>query len=127
MEDDNAKAQLDLSPEFQRYAQLYPSAPARLRAILGSRDPQIRARVAVLRRAAQLRDTGRLGRLAASYHLTAAEARVALHIIDGGSIASYAEGAALSRGTIRSHLKAVFGKMRVSRQAELVLLGQQLL
>ena len=112
-----------LSLTFHRYAQLYPSAGPRLRAILANPDPKLRRRVATLRRLAEAHEANRLGRLADDYGLTRAEARVALHIIDGGDIASYARAAGVSAGTVRSQLKSVFAKAGVSRQAELVKLG----
>jgi DNA-binding CsgD family transcriptional regulator len=124
MRDDSLGQGRKLSQEFRRYADLYPSALPRLKAILASTDPGVRRRVATLRRLEEAHDEGRRRRFADRYGLTPAEARVALHIIGGGDIASFAKAAGVSPGTVRSQLKAVFAKVGVSRQAELVRLGQ---
>jgi DNA-binding CsgD family transcriptional regulator len=126
MDDDNADPMLNLSPALQRYAELYPSVVPRLRAILASKDPDLRRRAVALAEAVQDRDVARLQRLMAAYRLTRAEARVALHIIDGGDVASYAGEARVSVGTARSQLKSIFAKTGVSRQSALVRLGQTL-
>jgi DNA-binding CsgD family transcriptional regulator len=58
------------------------------------------------------------------FDLTAAEARIASRIAGGETISEIAFGTNTSEGTIRSQLKSVFGKIGVSRQADLVgLLG----
>jgi DNA-binding CsgD family transcriptional regulator len=58
------------------------------------------------------------------FDLTAAEARIASRIAGGETISAIALGTDTSEGTIRSQLKSVFGKIGVSRQADLVgLLG----
>jgi DNA-binding CsgD family transcriptional regulator len=58
------------------------------------------------------------------FDLTAAEARVASRIAGGETIAEIASGTNTAEGTIRSQLKSVFGKIGVTRQADLVsLLG----
>jgi DNA-binding CsgD family transcriptional regulator len=107
--------------------ELYPSVLPRLQAILASKDPHLRRRAAAFRRAAQVQEIARLGRLADAYRLSRAEARLALHIVEGGDIASYAKSVGVRVGTARSQLKAVFAKTGVSRQAELVRLGLRIL
>ncbi|MGH1569386.1 helix-turn-helix transcriptional regulator [Methylobacterium sp. P31] len=58
------------------------------------------------------------------FDLTAAEARVARFIAQGRTISDVAIKSGTSEATIRTQLKAVFAKIGVSRQAELVsLLG----
>jgi len=58
------------------------------------------------------------------FDLTAAEARVASRIAGGETISEIASRTHTSEGTIRAQLKSVFGKVGVSRQADLVgLLG----
>lgn len=56
------------------------------------------------------------------FDLTPAEARVARAIVEGKTLAEFAEAASLSQQTLRSQLKAVMSKTGVSRQAELVAL-----
>jgi DNA-binding CsgD family transcriptional regulator len=54
------------------------------------------------------------------FHITAAEARVARGIAAGKTVHDLAVEAGVSSGTIRQHLKSVFSKTGVSRQADLV-------
>ena len=54
------------------------------------------------------------------FGLTAAEALVASLLAQGMSIQQVAEHLELSEGTIRSHLKHIFAKVEVNRQADLV-------
>jgi DNA-binding CsgD family transcriptional regulator len=56
------------------------------------------------------------------FDLTPAEARVARGIAAGQTVVAIADGFGLSRETVRSQLKAVLGKTRLVRQAELVAL-----
>jgi DNA-binding CsgD family transcriptional regulator len=56
------------------------------------------------------------------FDLTPAEARVARGIGEGGTIESLAAELGLSRETVRSQLRAVFAKVGVTRQADLVAL-----
>ena len=59
-------------------------------------------------------------RLQVVYALTPAEARMASAIVDGAGMASAASALNLSPNTAKFHLKAVFGKVGVSSQAQLV-------
>lgn len=54
------------------------------------------------------------------YDLTRAEARTAAALVEGHSIKSAAQALAVSPETIRSHLKALFRKVGVSRQQDLI-------
>jgi DNA-binding CsgD family transcriptional regulator len=126
MDDDTPRPTVKLRGSFERYAQLYPSVMPRLQAILASNDTRIRRKAQEIVRAAEAFKATRGRRLAAAFGLTPAEVRVALHLIDGGDVASCARDAKLSPGTVRSQLKSVFAKTGVNRQAELVLLGQAL-
>lgn len=58
--------------------------------------------------------------LAALFSLTERESDVASLVSEGSSIEWAAQQLAISESTVRFHLKAVFGKIGVSRQAELV-------
>jgi len=57
--------------------------------------------------------------LANLFNLTAAEARVARHLVAGGSVAEIAQELSVQTNTVRAHLKSVFSKTGVRRQAEL--------
>jgi DNA-binding CsgD family transcriptional regulator len=54
------------------------------------------------------------------YRLTAAEARIACLLADGFSLSEIAEKLGTSKQTARTQLKAIFEKMGVSRQSDLV-------
>jgi DNA-binding CsgD family transcriptional regulator len=58
-------------------------------------------------------------RLRDEYDLTPTEVRVAMHLGDGGTVASCAEAFGIAESTVRSHLKAVFAKTGVRRQSQL--------
>ncbi|WP_421620790.1 helix-turn-helix transcriptional regulator [Alkalilimnicola ehrlichii] len=60
------------------------------------------------------------GLLAELHGLTEAEARVAAELVTGASPGQVAELLGVTDHTVRTQLKAVFRKMRVSRQADLV-------
>jgi len=63
-----------------------------------------------------------MARLRAEFGLTKAEARLALRLAGGASLASAAEAFDVKLTTIRSQLQQVFAKTGTSRQAELVAL-----
>ncbi len=54
------------------------------------------------------------------YHLTPAEAQVAARIADGAGVAAVAADLGISENTVKTHLKAVFEKVGVTRQVQLV-------
>jgi DNA-binding CsgD family transcriptional regulator len=56
------------------------------------------------------------------FGLTAAEARLAMHLAAGVSLEAAADALGVSKGTARIQLKAVFAKLDLHRQAELVAL-----
>lgn len=86
---------------------------------MASADPGIRAKVAALKSHVQARDQRGVD-LARRFHLTGAQRAVALFIAGGGSVAEYARQEGLSPATVRTHLKAVFAKTGVRRQADLI-------
>jgi DNA-binding CsgD family transcriptional regulator len=59
-------------------------------------------------------------RLIALYSLTRAQARAALALALGGSYKSVARELGVSEETVRSHVKEIYPKLRVNRQADLV-------
>ncbi len=62
----------------------------------------------------------RLRKVMSDLGLSAAEARVALMVGDARTIEDTAHALGTSTGTVRNHLKSVFAKVGVRRQAELV-------
>lgn len=52
--------------------------------------------------------------------LTAAEARLAMFLVHGGTTVQYAQRHRVSRHTVRNQLQAIFVKLGVNRQADLV-------
>jgi DNA-binding CsgD family transcriptional regulator len=55
------------------------------------------------------------------FHLTHAEARLVVHLVQGTSLKSSAEALGIRYETVRSYLKSAFLKTGTHRQAELVL------
>jgi DNA-binding CsgD family transcriptional regulator len=70
--------------------------------------------------ARHLADLSGVVRLRAEFGLTKAEARLALCLAEGSSLASAAQGFNVKLTTIRSQLQQVFAKTGTSRQTELV-------
>jgi DNA-binding CsgD family transcriptional regulator len=123
--DDIADLELRLGRSLGRYGELYPDMAKRLASILRSSEPTIHGRVQTLARLVAKRSDDLRDLLAERFDLTPAEARVAIHLVEGGDIASYALAAGVSPGTVRTHLKAIFAKTGVNRQAALVKLARQ--
>ena len=118
MSDNDAFDQRLVKPA-QAYAKLYPSITARLRAAYESGHPLARQLANALGFAIQRSDSQRELRLQQEHGLSPQETRIALHLIDGGTVASAAEALGLAESTVRTHLKAVFSKTGVRRQAGL--------
>ncbi|HYE28721.1 MAG TPA: helix-turn-helix transcriptional regulator [Allosphingosinicella sp.] len=59
-------------------------------------------------------------RLRIVYGLTPAEARLTSLVVEGHDIASAARTAHVSENTVKYHLKTIFGKVGVARQAQLI-------
>ena len=78
------------------------------------------ARVAVFLSDANQQQPISVDNLVSVYRLTPSEAQVAISIANGQSIDDIAKSSNHSAHTIRSHLKATFRKMGVSRQSELI-------
>jgi DNA-binding CsgD family transcriptional regulator len=72
--------------------------------------------------AAEVAGTAAIIRLRAAFGLSKAEARLALHLAAGASLASMAQAFDVKLTTVRSQLQQVFSKTGTSRQAELVAL-----
>ncbi|BBD98559.1 LuxR family transcriptional regulator [Sphingobium amiense] len=66
------------------------------------------------------RDASLADRVRALYGLTAAEADIVVGLADGKAVETVAQERAVSLATVRSQLKAIYLKMDVTRQSELV-------
>ena len=62
-----------------------------------------------------------------AFQLTPAEARLASHMAMGNPLDKICDRLGISKETGRNHLKSIFAKMGISRQAELVLLMSKML
>jgi DNA-binding CsgD family transcriptional regulator len=60
------------------------------------------------------------------YGLTDAEAAVAARIIEGADVAGVAAATGRSAETVRSHLRAVYGKLGIGQRTELVQIARAL-
>jgi DNA-binding CsgD family transcriptional regulator len=118
MSDDEAFDQRLVKPA-QAYAQLYPSIAARLKAAFESGNPLVRQVAGALGTALERSERHREQHLQQEHGLSPQETRIALHIIDGGTVASGAETMGLAESTVRTHLKSVFAKTGLHRQAAL--------
>lgn len=105
------------------YRALYPDLPARLAAAHAAGNPEAKAAAAAMIEALNANARREEGMLISQYDLTPAQARLAVHVRDGGTLASYSEEAGLKVNTVRQHLKMVFQKVGVRRQSELVALS----
>jgi DNA-binding CsgD family transcriptional regulator len=118
MKDDDAFHKLLIQPS-EGYARLYPSILTRLRQAYESGNPMVKQAVVAMAQALARAEGRRERRLKDDHGLTPSEVRVALHLIDGGTVASCAEAMEVAESTVRSHLKQVFAKTGVTRQAQL--------
>jgi DNA-binding CsgD family transcriptional regulator len=108
------------SPVIADYARLYPDAPRRTVEMIAGLSAEYEAQgMAVLIETADPPEA-RNERLRTRYGLTESEARLALHIADGGSLPAYAAARGVSRNTARNQLQQVFEKTDTQRQAQLV-------
>lgn len=78
------------------------------------------ASAAIVVRKATLQSPSLPGVIGAAYHLTPAELRVLLAIVDIGGVPDIAAELGVADSTVKTHLGRVFEKTGVSRQADLV-------
>jgi DNA-binding CsgD family transcriptional regulator len=117
-DNDEAFRQFLLQPS-EGYAQLYPSILPRLRQAYESGNPLVRQAVMAMAMALARAHGHRERRLRDEFGLTPTEVRVAMHLGNGGTVASCGEAFGIAESTVRSHLKSVFAKTGVRRQAQL--------
>lgn len=103
----------------QVYARLYPSVLTRLRSAFESGDASVRQLARAMASAMAQADDQRARQLRDAYSLSPQEVRVALYLVDGGTVTTCAESMGLADSTVRSHLKSVFAKTGCKRQSQL--------
>jgi DNA-binding CsgD family transcriptional regulator len=118
MSDDDAFDQRLVKPA-EAYAKLYPSIVPRLKAAYDSGNPMVRAVARAMGLAMERAGGAREEYLKETHRLSPQETRIVLHLVDGGSVATCAEALGVAESTVRTHLKSVFAKTGVRRQAEL--------
>jgi DNA-binding CsgD family transcriptional regulator len=121
MSDDDAFERFLVQPS-EGYARLYPSIVTRLRTAYEAGNPMVKQAVMAMAAALARANGQRERRLRDEHNLTPTETRIVLHLIDGGTVASCAEALEVAASTVRSHLKSVFSKTGVTRQAQLTTL-----
>lgn len=118
MNNDDAFKRFLLQPS-EGYAQLYPSIISRMKAAYESGNPLVKQAVLAMAMALSRAEAMRERRLRDEHGLTPTEVRVALHLVDGGTVATCAKAMEVAESTIRSHVKSIFAKTGIRRQAEL--------
>src|SRR4051812_43038600 len=91
----------------EAYARLYPSIMTRLKAAYQSERSLPKQAAAALLQALSRAAEQREARLRHDFGLSPQEIRIALHLIDGGSVATCAETLEVAESTVRSHLKSI--------------------
>lgn len=110
----------------QTYARTYPSVLTRLRAAYEAGHPLVRQVARAMDAALDRSEAERERRLRHEHGLSPQETRIVLHLVDGGTVQTCAATLEVAESTVRSHLKSIFLKTGVKRQAHLptLLTGQ---
>lgn len=108
--------------ELKEYATLYPSVIPRLQQAAKAGDPHVARAIKAFADASVKSETSHIARCRTRFDLTETQARIAIFLSEGGTVAEYAETMKVSVETVRSHLKAIFAKTGAKRQAELAIL-----
>jgi DNA-binding CsgD family transcriptional regulator len=105
-------------PDMRGFAESNPAVVDRLGQIVRWVDANLRAAgyKLSLEEIAPREDEGWETR----FGLTPAEARLAAHLLDGGTPASYAQSQGLSPHTVRNHLRSIYAKTNTNRQVSLL-------
>lgn len=101
------------------YAVRLDRLPAALREGLGPEGQAFGDGIAVIAHATRSEDPVG-GSLADAFGLTPEEVRLAMGLCDGASLRAFADRAGLSVNTVRNQLNAIFDKVGVNRQTDLV-------
>lgn len=105
--------------QAEAYTRLYPSTLPRLKAALEAGNPALRGLVQAMQAALAQAEGQRVRQLRDAWRLSAQEARVALRLIDGATVADCAADMGVAESTIRTHVKSVFAKTGRTRQSQL--------
>lgn len=108
--------------ELREYAALYPSVIPRLEQAAKAGDPHVARAIKAFADASVKSETSHIARCRARFDLTESQARIAIFLSEGGTVAEYAAAMGISVATVRTHLKAIFAKTGAKRQAELAIL-----
>lgn len=115
-----AKLLLDRSVELRRFRRAYPGGTERFREIAAQAPEDISEAVAHVIALLSRPETTDISDVAQFFDLTSAESRLAAWLMAGGNLADYASEVGIARNTARNQLQAIFQKVQVNRQAELV-------
>ena len=108
--------------ELKEYATLYPSVITRLRRAADAGNPHVTKAVDIFANASRQSETAHITRCSVRFDLTLTQARLALYLAEGGTIAEYAAAMNVKPSTVRTHLKSIFAKTGVRRQTDLAIL-----
>jgi DNA-binding CsgD family transcriptional regulator len=105
--------------EVRRSAERNPAVPQRLLEVVRWVDANMReAGLRLTLEPASGATAG--GDWAARFALTPAEARLASHLLKGGTPATFAAERSLSPHTVRNHLRSIYAKTNTNRQVSLL-------
>lgn len=119
MSDEEKAFDQRLVKNAEHYAKLYPSIGPRLRAAFDAGNPLVRQVARAMGFALDRVEGAREQQLRDAHGLTPQEVRIVLHLVDGGTVASAAVSLEVAESTVRTHLKSIFAKTGVTRQAHL--------
>ena len=110
------------SNAMNQFRRVYPKSRERWREIYETGPEEFRP---LIRQVLDLMDTpldDARDEIGKYFGLTTTETRLALHLMEGGSLSGYAADRNVSRNTARNQLQVIFQKTRVTRQSQLVAL-----
>lgn len=118
----NARAGLLLerSVELRRFRHAYPGSEERFKEIAETAPDDVSEAVKHVIALLSRPEISNVPEVTQFFNLTAAESRLAAWLMAGGNLANYAREVGVSRNTARNQLQAIFQKVQVNRQAELV-------
>lgn len=111
---------LERSVELRRFRHAYPGAKERFEEIAAGAPDDLSEAVSHVIALLSRPETANVPAVTQFFDLTAAESRLAAWLMAGGNLTNYASEVGVSRNTARNQLQAVFQKVQVNRQAELV-------
>ena len=126
MSEDKAKQRAQMlverSVELKRFRAAYPGSEQRFREIERIAPDELKPTLQHVLELMDMDVEDDQSELTQFFGLTVTEARLAIFLVNGGSLAEYAAENQVSRNTARNQLQQIFQKTHVRRQAELVAL-----